>query len=61
MMGVLVGLAFWMYFLNRYARRFVRLRPPESGEHAAFPLPENQQAEYAKRRGWHTSKAGTHG
>ena len=43
--GVVIGLAFWMYLLNRYARRFVRLGPLESGEHAAFPLSEGQPAE----------------
>lgn len=36
--------AFWVYFLNRYARRFVRLRPLERGEHAVFPL-KHEQAE----------------
>jgi len=42
---VLVVLAFWISFLNRYARRFVQLRPLESGEHATFPLSKQEQAE----------------
>jgi hypothetical protein len=35
----------WISFLYRYARRFVQVRPLETGEHAAFPLSEHEQAE----------------
>ena len=42
--------SFWMSFLNRCAQRFVQLRPLESGEHAAFPLSEQELAEKPKRR-----------
>lgn len=44
----LVAVAFagsWIYFLTRYSRRFVQLRPLERGEHAAFPLSKHEQAE----------------
>ena len=33
----------WISFLYRYARRLVQLRPLERGEHAAFPLSEQEQ------------------
>ena len=35
----------WISFLYRYARRLVQLRPLERGEHAAFPLSEQEQVE----------------
>jgi hypothetical protein len=31
----------WTGFVTRYQQRFVRLRPLEAGEHAAFPLTEH--------------------
>ena len=46
--GVLVAAAlgaFWISLLSRYARRFIQLRPLESGEHAAFPLSKHEPAE----------------
>ena len=36
---------FWITFLMSYAQRFVRVRPLEEGEHAAFPLSERERAE----------------
>jgi hypothetical protein len=35
--------SFWISFLNRFAQRFVQVRPLESGEHAAFPLSEHDR------------------